>query len=63
MKTLWDDRRTWIAFISIVILGTIMWFRGMNLSGEIVMIAGFICAANATENILTTKYENKEVKK
>ena len=58
MKTLWTDRRVFIAVLGMLLLWTLGFFKAADATMAIATIVGFIAASNASEKIF-----NKNQKK
>lgn len=51
MKKLWDDRRLFISFVSVIGLFVMGWFKGLDIGYHIVTICGVVAGANVVEKM------------
>lgn len=58
MYKLKECRRTFLAFVGLIILGG-LGLTGLDVTLGIVGVCGFVCSANASENIGKAKYGEK----
>lgn len=56
MKTIWTDRRVFIAVLAMVLLFALGLAKSLDVSMAIASIAGCIAAANASERIFNKKH-------